>query len=264
MLCFLTLNVISQGRSPILESIARRSGLRAFTVFPGGCIAHLPGLVPWLSMTSIPFNSLLFVIRIRAVFHGDILVQAFFFTLWLAVVAGSFTQPFCIAWVQVNAGRGCAPTLSQPYCISSSVIMMAHDTLVLLAISAKLVTHQWMPSSSRSEKFKVFFSGQGLPQVSKLLMQTGQLYYFATVLVNIATIVVVLAPSIPDWYRALSLVPSSAISNFIACRVYREVKLGVMNNGTNDTFMASHPLHQESSSPMVFAVYAASSHHTSA
>ncbi|KAJ3487273.1 hypothetical protein NLI96_g3638 [Meripilus lineatus] len=237
MLCFLTFNMV-------------------FIVFPGGCIPHLTGVVAWLNMTTVPFNSLLFVIRIRAVFRGEILIQAFFFTFWLVVLASALTQPFCITWAWVSAKFNCAPTLSQPYCISSSVGMMAHDTLVFFAISAKLVAHHWMPLASRSQKFRAFFSGKGLPQISKLLLQTGQLYYFITVLVNIGTIVVVLTPSIPDWYKALNLVHSSAISNFIACRVYREVKLGAMNNGSNDDSNPLRPIHKDEVSTMLFRVAA--------
>lgn len=148
-------------------------------VVAGACTAHLQKVVSWLSMTSIPFNSLLFIIRIRAVFYTSKCIQIFFFVTWLGVVAGAFTQPFCVTWALVDAAHhsSCTPTIVRPYCISSSVIMMVHDSLVLLAITARLTVYQLGPGGSWSEKLKGFFGGKGMPQLPRLWMQTGQQYY---------------------------------------------------------------------------------------
>lgn len=143
----------------------------------GACAANLPEVVPWLSMMSIPFNSLLFVIRTSAVFHDSRLIQSFFVLLWLGVVAGAFTQPFCVTFVALDIVRSCTPSIVRRYCTSSSVIVMVHDTLVLFAISAKLSLYHLAEVDTWSEKAKTFFGARGMPQLSKLLMQTGQLYY---------------------------------------------------------------------------------------
>lgn len=74
-----------------------------------------------------------------------------------------------------------------------------------------------------------------------------------TVIVNIATVVVMLTPSVPAAYRALSIVPSTAINNIMACRVYREVKLGMMDDGPMGYPSRSHTFENETSSSLHFA-----------
>lgn len=128
-------------------------------------------------MASIPFNSLLFIIRIRAVFHDSKIIRGFFLVLWLGVVAGAFTQPFCITFVAVEVVRACTPNIVREYCTSSSVIALIYDTLVLFAISARLSSRQLGAVGPWSEKLKAFVGVRGMSQLSQLLVHSGQQYY---------------------------------------------------------------------------------------
>ena len=51
----------------------------------------------------------------------------------------------------------------------------------------------------------------------------------ATVGVNIVAVVVILTPSIPPVYRAMFSIPNVALQNAMACRVFRQIKLGLLN-----------------------------------
>ena len=60
-------------------------------------------------------------------------------------------------------------------------------------------------------------------------------FYRITIFANIATTVVILSPSVPTLLHAVLTVPNSALTNSMACKVYRDVKFGVqtqtgMNN----------------------------------
>ena len=129
----------------------------------------------WFSTFALSLNSFLFLIRVIAVFHDARPIQVTFAFLWLAVVAGAFVQPFCADFAATGISVGCIATVVKPYCTSGIVIVMVHDTLVLLVISSKLLVYSL--AGSWSDRFKVFFSGRGMPHISRLLMQTGQLNY---------------------------------------------------------------------------------------
>ncbi|KAJ3484916.1 hypothetical protein NLI96_g5315 [Meripilus lineatus] len=129
----------------------------------------------WLSMISLPPNSLLFVIRIRAVFYDSKITQGFFATLWLSVLAGALIQPFCVTFNYSNVFHTCIATTVRPYCTSGAITVMLHDTMVLLAISTKIILQTFV--GSWKEKLKTFFSTNEMPQVSRLLVRTGQQYY---------------------------------------------------------------------------------------
>lgn len=47
-----------------------------------------------------------------------------------------------------------------------------------------------------------------------------------TIFTNIATTVVILSPSVPTLLHAVLTVPNSALTNSMACKVFRDVKFG--------------------------------------
>lgn len=124
----------------------------------------------WLYALSIPPNSYLFVIRIRAVFRDSRVIQGAFVCVWLAVVAASLHQPFCARF-----SADCVLGTVRAYCSFGPIAVMVHDTMVVLALSMKLLLYSL--ASSWRERFRIFFSARGMPHVSTLLLRTGQQYY---------------------------------------------------------------------------------------
>ncbi|KAK7689449.1 hypothetical protein QCA50_007241 [Cerrena zonata] len=66
--------------------------------------------------------------------------------------------------------------------------------------------------------------------VSKSLLKTGQLYYLATVSINLVAMILLLSPSLSQVYQGMFTVPNVALQNAMACRVFRLLKLGVISD----------------------------------
>lgn len=60
-----------------------------------------------------------------------------------------------------------------------------------------------------------------------------------TVGANVLAMVMILAPSVPPVYRAMFTIPSVAIENCMACKVYRDVKFGVIHAYGSTTLQQS-------------------------
>ncbi|KAJ7496548.1 hypothetical protein FB451DRAFT_1549650 [Mycena latifolia] len=75
--------------------------------------------------------------------------------------------------------------------------------------------------------------GANLPAFSKALFVDGQMYYMITVLVNILATLLVYIPSISPVYHGVLVVPSTTLTSIMACRVYRNTKLGI-TRGTSE------------------------------
>ena len=71
---------------------------------------------------------------------------------------------------------------------------------------------------------------------------TWSFLFSVTVMVNIATLSIMLNPAFSPIYRAVSFVPNLAIYNIMACRVYRGMKLGFIEDGGKSTFIRSGAL----------------------
>ncbi|KAI0782238.1 hypothetical protein C8Q75DRAFT_811813 [Abortiporus biennis] len=192
----------------------------------------------WMAVVVIALNCLFFLFRINAVFYGHRLVIAFFVCLWLTAVALSVysaaTVPSGSAAIRLGSVTLCLPTeVSVGARTSIGLIAAAvHDTLVWLAISLKLILLTWGPKSPSAKPFslKGIFAGSGMGKITGTLFIGGQVYYFVAVATNIFAIVIMLTPSIPDTYKRVPQVVNIALQNAMACRVYRELKLGVITD----------------------------------
>jgi len=168
-------------------------------------------------------TSLLFFLRIRAVFNEDKLVVAFFFVLWLAVSVGSLTIAIIDNAVHFGPTQDCRGTSSMPYSSAAPIAYAVNDTFVFLAISWKLLKNAGLePSHKSSLKSKVL--GENLPAFTRVMLQDGQIYYLVSVTSNTAAAVVTWTHSIPLAYRIMLTVLNVALTNMMACRVYRHTK----------------------------------------
>jgi hypothetical protein len=126
------------------------------------------------------------------------------------------------------------------------VINAVNDTLVFVAISYKIVSNTAVGNGWRA-CVSSFFRADGLPILSKALLQGGQLYYLsftftfslprldiyffsATIGLSIVFAVMLIAPEVPAVYHSMLSVPNLALANAMACRVFRAVKLGFIKN----------------------------------
>ncbi|KAL4248881.1 hypothetical protein ABKN59_003998 [Abortiporus biennis] len=192
----------------------------------------------WTGAVVIALDCLIFLFRLNAVFYGHRLVIAFFVCLWLTVVILSVhsvaTVPPGSAAIRLGNVTFCLPTeVSMGARTSIGIIAAAvHDTLVWLAISLKLILFTWGPKSPSAGPFplKGIFTGSGMGKITRALFIGGQVHYFVAIATNILAIVIMLIPSIPNTYKEVPQVVNMALQNAIACRVYRELKLGIITD----------------------------------
>lgn len=148
--------------------------------------------IRWACSTS---TSLLFFLRMRAVYYHSRPIMTMFAILWVLIVLTPIAGLFGIV-------RSCKRSLIAPsfqfypyhfdsgggpmcqhwnrLALPMDLSIFFHDTLVFLCISHKIYGNAFSPTPlprSRSAKVRQFFSGKGLHAVSKALLLGGQLYY---------------------------------------------------------------------------------------
>jgi hypothetical protein len=128
-----------------------------------------------------------------------------------------------------------------------------NDTLVFLAISYRMTSFAMVKSTWRA-RTKSFFTGDGLYYLSKVLLQSGQIYYLSVFLVaSISTLiwsnlyssvtigvaitasVLIFCVNISVELRAIISTPYFALASAMACRVFRVVFFGVTEDRQEDT-----------------------------
>ncbi|CAA7262452.1 unnamed protein product [Cyclocybe aegerita] len=135
-------------------------------------------IVDWLFAVVVPMTSLLFLIRIYAIFNGNRRVRTFFTVMWLAVFAGSLTPGLGLTAANIGPTKYCKQVNVESYVAAAAVIPLVNDTLVFLAISWKLMKNAHLElHPMRRTGFRVFFRGDYLPSFSRGLLQDGQVYY---------------------------------------------------------------------------------------
>ena len=149
-------------------------------VVPGIDCTKAMQVFTWFASFSAPVNALLFLFRVNGVYHDSKPAVAVFTFLWFTTCL-SFTSPWALN------GSNIGPT---PYCIVSKVskyeavafiTISLFDTVVLLAITYRLLSISLV--STWGSRWKAFIKGQGMGKVSKMLLHTGQCYYSSEFLV---------------------------------------------------------------------------------
>ncbi|KAF7368430.1 hypothetical protein MVEN_00166000 [Mycena venus] len=177
----------------------------------------------------------LFFLRVRAIYIGDRLVTIIFGFLWLAVLASSITIPIGGTAASIGSPSECIVLRVEGYVGSSGIIITVHDTIVFFTISYRLVSNfANAERQTRGEQMKELFSGANLPAFSKALFTDGQMYYMITVISNIVSTLMVYIPTVSPIYHGLLVVPNVTLTCLMACRVYRNTKLGGTLRGSGD------------------------------
>ncbi|KAI0030109.1 hypothetical protein K488DRAFT_26525, partial [Vararia minispora EC-137] len=180
-------------------------------------------------------TSLLFFFRIRAIFNDSPLIVGFFAFVWLFVLGGGIAVPFALTGMATHVGDTgmCLQSGARSFAGASFITSAAFDTLVFFFISFRLITtfvhEEGHLAHTPAQRLGVFIRhglrGQGLPRFSRAVFQTGQQYYFVSLISNVITISIYLSTStVPSSYRIMFTVPNLAIVNSMATRVFREVR----------------------------------------
>ncbi|CAL1702823.1 unnamed protein product [Somion occarium] len=180
-------------------------------------------VICWFGAFALPCNFVLFFLRVKAVFRRSPILVGIFAILWLSTL-GSFTLPFSTTGERLLGSHNCVTTNVTPISSVGFLTVAIFDAIVFVMISIRLVSYSM--ADSWKERIFSFFSGQNMGFLSKAVLKTGQLYYLATVGVNIFVLFTLVTSSFPPALRAVLTMPTVALQNAMACRVYRLLKLG--------------------------------------
>ncbi|KZP10998.1 hypothetical protein FIBSPDRAFT_1051017 [Athelia psychrophila] len=170
-------------------------------------------------------TTFLFFLRVRAVYMKSTRVTALFGALWLVTLALGIFAATTLRAGHIPSTQYCLDT-SVNYVTLPSISTFAHDTTVFLAISYRLAADAATELTWRSRVLSVI-KGKGLHSLSKSLMQSGQKYYFATVLFFLANLALLVSPVPPSARFALTTM-HLGFTNIMACHVFRGVALGAI------------------------------------
>jgi hypothetical protein len=124
----------------------------------------------------VPSTSSLFFFRVKAFYSHNRVVVAFFGFLWLVLSGLCFFIPFAAQVTHIGTTGICIITRVERYASFPLLARLAFDTLVLLAISVRIVSIS-IVGDTFGERMRSFVRGDGLPNLSRSLLHGGQLYY---------------------------------------------------------------------------------------
>ncbi|KAF7981262.1 hypothetical protein HWV62_34147 [Athelia sp. TMB] len=169
-------------------------------------------------------TSLLFFFRVRAVYRHNRAVRALFIVLWVLILV----SPTAILYTLYDP---CEPGLandcevSRPLSLIANGTMCLNDTLVFVLVSWQMYSNSFARHRgglSGRARFARFLRGQGLYNISKSVLQSGQLYYGVTIGFQLSAS---LTYTLGAPYSLLVGLAYIALASAMATRVFRMVLL---------------------------------------
>ncbi|KAK7682214.1 hypothetical protein QCA50_014801 [Cerrena zonata] len=191
-------------------------------------ISHCQAMVNtvgWIGSSSVALNNALFFIRLRGVYYHVTWVWVLFLILWFATLT-TFTSAFGFTSPTLIPTSYCIVVKINVFVTSGVISTVLYDTAVFLAISFRLIAMS--DGYSWKAKLREFMRTKDLTTISNILWSTGLLYYIPVITINLFTLIILLCPSIPIAYKDMCPIPEIALQNILTCRVFRDLKLGVI------------------------------------
>jgi hypothetical protein len=123
-----------------------------------------------------PSTSIMFLLRVRAVYANRTTVTVFFGLLCLAIFATLFLAPFYLVTVYLGPELGCGISQVKYRAVIPILLRSAFDTLVFFAISFRIASYS-VVGDTFSGRMRCLLRGEGLPKLSRCIVQGGQSYY---------------------------------------------------------------------------------------
>jgi hypothetical protein len=119
----------------------------------------------------------MFFFRVRAVYCNNRIITVFFGCLWLTLLGLSCIMPLTVKVTHLGTTQRCIVTSVAPHASAPIVLNAILDTLIFIAISIRLVSFSFVNDGTFGARMKSFWRGDGLPTLSRSLLQGGQLYF---------------------------------------------------------------------------------------
>jgi len=128
-----------------------------------------------VNMIMMPSCAALFLLRLRAVYLGNNYVMVFFGCCWLSILS-------CFVYETSRGLSRCLDFQNSIECFPvhhidayGYIAMASYDTIMYLAISWHLAS--FAPYIRWQDRLRSFVTGEGLGWLSRVLLQSGQLYF---------------------------------------------------------------------------------------
>lgn len=133
-------------------------------------------VLSWIGAFAVPANALLFLLRVNAVYHDFRLAKCGFIFLWsLVFILTSLTAPWGFEGLNIGPTQFCTVSGVAKFEAAVFVTMTMFDTAVFLSITVRVLSLS--SATTLRSRVKAFTKGQGMSELTKALLQTGQLYY---------------------------------------------------------------------------------------
>ena len=202
----------------------------------------------------LPSTSALFFFRVRAVYANNRAITAFFGFLLFALFGLCFMTPLVSESTHIGPTKRCITTKIKTYGFAPAVLNFVLDALVFISISLRISYYSIEGDTFRA-RMTSFFRGDGLPRLSRSILQGGQLYYSfvrhslqdklalrfhssVTIGVNLVVLILGFSPT-AQVYHMMFITPKIALESSMACRVFRGIKLGTIEDVGGDTSKVS-------------------------
>ncbi|KAJ3483450.1 hypothetical protein NLI96_g6301 [Meripilus lineatus] len=193
-------------------------------------------------------TSLLLYIRVCAILEHSTLSIIFFGFLWLSIVMTTLVCPFTSEVTYIGPTKYCRFTFDLAYGFPTwpIVITTVFDTLVLLAISWKLVRDIGIFFPVRGENdssiwrsMKMLVTSEGLPLFSQSLLRGDKKYYLGTIGVDLLVLLIAFTGFTKPINGSAEIIMSlifvdTVLKNMLACRLFRQTLLNSARNGQQD------------------------------
>ncbi|KAF9045135.1 hypothetical protein BJ165DRAFT_1325206, partial [Panaeolus papilionaceus] len=170
---------------------------------------------------AMSLTTLLIFVRIKTVFDRNIVVKAYFALLWVGVIASGITGPVATTGVSIGPSSYCRTgDRLAGYGASAVIVPLIYVASVFVAICWRLVQSAHTEPTMKANS-KGVASGSFITELPKVLLRDGQACYLACIAANLVSVITLCVPGLPAPYRITFTVPNIALTNIMACRVYR-------------------------------------------
>ncbi|CAA7262491.1 unnamed protein product [Cyclocybe aegerita] len=180
-------------------------------------------------------DTLLFYVRVCAVYCNDTRIVVFFGLCWLVVVSTAALVPLIFA----DSVMHILPT---KYCVEllysrsrslkpTSLAVMVYDVFVFFATSYRFYQLYSAEGTSIPKGLKIAFFGASMPAFSKAMLHQSQVYYLIIALWKNGSLVCwLIFGAKQQLFVLMHLAPATVVlSNILTCRVFRNTKLGLVS-----------------------------------
>jgi hypothetical protein len=188
---------------------------------------------------AVPSSQLLFFLPVRAIWIDSPRIVFLLTLLWIATAASALSP-----LIGLSITDNCASGSSSTYTAIAAIVPCVNDTLLFVALVWRTLDTVLEGKSVKTWMWITVPTGASMPEIARALLLNGRAYYLCTIGITLTSIVMSYINALPIAYRTILAYPAVALMNIMACRIFRNTKLGRFNVGASTTYSPSEVLSQ--------------------